>query len=197
MSKALIVNLYAGPGSLKSTIAAGVFTLLKLHGVDCELPFEFPKDLVWEENLSMLKDQHYVFGVQSHRIWRIRNKVDVVLVDSPMLFSIVYRPETLGLEFINDVVTTYKKYNNLDIFLKRNMDIKYIENGREQNFKEAIEVDNKVLKVLDTYGTPYLTMNVGFNTINEIAELILTRLKLKLRYEVNELPRRINYGSKK
>lgn len=187
MKQALVVNLYAGAGALKTASASGIFTLLKLHGVDCELPFEFPKDLVWEENNSMLSDQHYVFGHQSHRIWRLRNKVDVIVSDCPLLLSIVYRPEDLGKEFIANVVATYNQYNNLNIFLKRNLDIKYVENGREQNLKEAIEVDNKVLKVLNTYNIPYSVMEAGVNTINEVTELILVGLGLELKYKVEEL----------
>ncbi len=184
---ALIVNLYAGPGALKSTTSAGVFTLLKLHGVDCELPFEFPKDLIWEENISMLNDQNYVLGNQAHRIWRVKDKVDVVLVDSPILFSIVYRKNELGKEFIDHVVTLHNQYNNLNIFLKRNLNIGYIKNGREQSFTEAVKVDDDVLKVLNAYGTPYLTMNVGFDTINKITKLILTKLKLEPKYKLEEL----------
>lgn len=187
MSKALILNLFAGPGALKSTTAAGVFTLLKLHGVDCELPFEFPKDLIWEENISMLSDQNYVLGNQAHRIWRVKDKVDVVLVDSPILFSIVYRKGDLGKEFIAHVVALHNQYNNLNIFLKRNLDIKYVKNGREQNFTEAVKVDNAILEVLNTYGTPYLTMEVGFNTINEITKLILIKLGLQPKYKLEEL----------
>jgi len=183
---ALIVNLYAGPGALKSTTAAGVFTLLKLHGVDCELPFEFPKDLIWEENISMLNDQNYVLGNQAHRIWRVKDKVDVVLVDSPILFSIVYRKEGLGKEFISHVVNLHNQYNNLNIFLKRDLNIGYIKNGREQSFTEAVKVDDNILKVLKTYGTPYLTMDVGFNTINEITSLILIRMNLKPKYKLEE-----------
>ena len=46
---ALCVNLFGGPGIGKSTTAAGVFNLLKLHGIETELITEFAKDLVWEE----------------------------------------------------------------------------------------------------------------------------------------------------
>jgi len=62
MSNTLIVNLFGGPSSGKTTMAAGLFCLLKMHGIDCELVTEFAKDLVWEERFKTLKNQQYIFG---------------------------------------------------------------------------------------------------------------------------------------
>ena len=40
----LIINLIGGPGSGKSTTAAGLFYKLKQMGIDCEMALEFAKD---------------------------------------------------------------------------------------------------------------------------------------------------------
>ena len=55
----LIINLIGGPGSGKSTTAAGLFYKLKQMGIDCEMALEFAKDNVWEESLMTLNDQIY------------------------------------------------------------------------------------------------------------------------------------------
>ena len=53
----IVVNLFAGPGSGKSTTCAGVFSKLKLIGINCEMALEYAKDKVWENSLDVLNDQ--------------------------------------------------------------------------------------------------------------------------------------------
>lgn len=186
MSKALVLNLYAGPGSLKSTTAAGVFTLLKLHGVECDAPHEFPKDLVWEENLSMMDDQNYVLGNQAHRIWRVKDKVDVIIVDSPILFSIVYRKDDLGQEFIDHVVALHKSYNNINIFIERDTTKGFVDNGRDHDFKTSLAIDKRVLEILNKYSTSYTIMKANYSIINKLTTLVLDKLDIKLKYKLEE-----------
>ena len=57
MKDTLIVNLYGGPGSGKSTGAAYIFSMLKMVGVDAEYVTEFAKDKVWEGNQEVFKCQ--------------------------------------------------------------------------------------------------------------------------------------------
>ena len=77
----IIINLFAGPGSGKSTTCAGLFSKLKLAGINCEMVLEYAKELVWENNLETLDDQIYIFAEQLHRINRLKNKVDVIITD--------------------------------------------------------------------------------------------------------------------
>ena len=41
----MIINLFGGPGTGKSTGAAYIFAKLKMCGVNCELITEFAKDM--------------------------------------------------------------------------------------------------------------------------------------------------------
>lgn len=187
MKEALVVNLLAGPGALKSGTAAGIFALLKLHGVDCELPYEFPKDMVWEESTAMMKDQTYILGNQNHRVWRLKNKVDVIITDSSILFSLVYRSDDLGDTFTAHVVDIFNKYNNLNIFLERDPSVEYIENGRNETLEEALEVDRKVLDVMDKYCDKYFSFKAGHNTINSITKHILATLGMEIKVQIGEI----------
>ena len=62
----ILCNIYGGPGSGKSTSAAGVFSLLKTHGVNAELVTEFAKDLVWEGRDVTLDNQPYILEVKQN-----------------------------------------------------------------------------------------------------------------------------------
>lgn len=119
----LIVNLFGGPVSGKSTAAAGLFCLLKMHGIKCELVTEFAKDLVWEERYKTLKNQQYIFGKQYHKIWRVLNQVDVILTDSPLMLSIIYAPVDYPNSFTENVIDTINTLNNLNILLNRQKNI--------------------------------------------------------------------------
>ena len=44
-----VVNLFAGPGSGKSTTASGLFHLLKLDNKKTELVTEYAKDAIYEQ----------------------------------------------------------------------------------------------------------------------------------------------------
>ena len=137
----LLVNLCGAPGAGKSTGAAYIFSKLKMKGINAELVTEYAKDKVWEESTKLIQDQLYVFGNQWHRLSRLRNKVDVVITDSPLLLSLVYNPdkELFGKDFENLVVNLSKSFNErLNYFINR---VKpYNENGRLQTEAEANEL---------------------------------------------------------
>ena len=90
MSKGLVINLIGGPGCGKSTTMAGVFYKLKKNGVNCEMATEFTKDKVWDEDYRMLDDQIYIIAKQMHRISRLIDKVDIVIMDTSLLSSVIY-----------------------------------------------------------------------------------------------------------
>ena len=58
----IVVNLFGGPGSGKSTFMANLFYHLKCRGVEVEMAPEFAKDLVWEERVQYFDEQIYIFA---------------------------------------------------------------------------------------------------------------------------------------
>lgn len=131
-----VVNLFAQPGAGKSTGAAYIFAKLKMAGVNAELITEFAKDKVWEENKEVFKNQAYLFGKQYYRMSRCKDKVDVLVTDSPLLLSILYNEdETLGREFNAVVGNVFNSFNNLNYWINR---VKpYNPKGRHQTEEEA------------------------------------------------------------
>lgn len=148
----IVVNLFAGPGSGKSTTCAGVFAKLKLAGVNCEMALEYAKDKVWEESNKVLDDQIYVFGKQLHRIFRLKDKVDVVITDSPILLSIIY--DKTGNKYFSDLVLNqFNNFDNRNYFIERTT--VYNPKGRLQTEDEAKEIDKVLLDLLKDYNIEY------------------------------------------
>ena len=162
---ALVINLFGGPGCGKSTIAALLFGKLKQNGINCEMALEYAKDKVWEESLKTLDDQIYVFGKQLHKIWRLNDKVDVIITDSPLLFSIIYDKEN-NIDLKNLVISTFNRFNNFNCLIQRQTE--YQQEGRYQNEDEAKLLDEDIIKLLEDNNIMYEC----YNDINTNVEKI-------------------------
>lgn len=169
----LVVNLYGGPGTGKSTTMAGVFAELKWHGVNCEMGPEFAKEKVWEKSFAILGNQIYVFGKQFHTLVRVCGQVDVVVTDSPLLLSLIYGKDEVR-EFHDLVLAVHRKYRTLNIFLKRIK--KYNPSGRMQTEPEAREIDRRVLDMLSDNGIPFEEFDAGRGSVPMIAEMVLREI---------------------
>jgi len=184
IKKPLIINFLGGPGSLKSASASGIFSLLKLHYIDCELVTEYPKELTFEENWKALSMQGSVFGEQNRRLARIENKVAVVVTDTSLLLSLVYQRNTLTKEFEDYIMSVYNSYNNLNIYLTRNNSIKYEKFGRKQSKAEAIDIDGIIKSVLDQHKINYINLEPGLKTINKVTSIILNTFNKDLTFSI-------------
>ena len=145
-TKTKVINLYGGPGAGKSTTAAHLFALLKLHGFNAEMAREYAKDVVWERNFDVLRDQIYIFGEQQHRIQRLIGKVEYIVCDSPILLSLYYGRH-LSEAFKTLVLETHSQTDSIDIFLTRTKP--YNPTGRTQTEEQAQAVDVALMDILD------------------------------------------------
>lgn len=154
--KPIVVNLFASPGSGKSTTASGVFYSLKTMGVNAELTGEYAKDLTWAKRHHTLLDQLYVFGKQHHRVWRLKDDVDVIISDSPILMALAYASGYPGC-FKETVEWAFHQYNNVNFLIKR---VKpYNPKGRNQTESESSEKHLEIGRML-------FDMNVDFYDID-------------------------------
>lgn len=169
----LIVNIFAGPGTGKSVAAAGTFHLLKSQHYHVEHVVEYAKEKVWEESLSLLSNQIYIFANQHQRINRCLGKVDAVITDSPINLGLIYG-NMYGNEMSKplDALIRYEfsKNENLNIVLERTGP--YDPRGRVQTFEEAIEVDKKIIDILEQDGHKYIKIPVDDCTHVRISDLV-------------------------
>lgn len=165
----LVVNLFGGPGTGKSTTMSGLFAELKWRGINCEQSHEFAKEKVWEDSTAVLEDQIYVFGKQAHNLHRLESKVDVIITDSPLLLSLVYG-EHESNEFKALVKEVHDRYDNLNIFLRRLKS--YNPAGRLQTEMKARELDEKIEKMLIGTNTVFEYHDAAPETIVTVAQLV-------------------------
>ena len=179
MSK--IINLFGGPGIGKSSIASGLTYKLKKKHITCDNPYEFPKVLAWDENHSAIKDQLYELANQHRGIVKSFGKVDYIILDSPILLSLVYRSVYKGSEypatlyesehFDKLVLDIHNQYDSINIVLDRG-EGHHNNKERYQSLEESQELDKKIEETLIKNNIPYHKIKVGKNTLNKISKLI-------------------------
>jgi predicted ATPase len=169
----LVINLFAGPGAGKSTLAAGLFFKLKMAGVNCELVTEYAKDITWAgANQHTFDDQIFIFGKQHHRQHRLLNGVDVMITDSPLMLSAHYanfKSSNLKSTFATLVYQAFSQFNNINFFVERAK--AYNPKGRSQTYEEAQEIDLSVQRILNFYGVPFYPVigdEVGLQEIFDV-----------------------------
>ena len=182
MSK--IINFFGGPGIGKSTQASGLFTEMKKHHMNVEYTYEFPKEVAWEGNVSQLKDQFFITANQHRNISRLYGKVDYIIVDSPIILGCFYESR-YGADYPAShysmsglskfLWNLFKQYDNINILLTRN-DETYDPNGRMQDLKEAIEIDNDIKETLTINSVKFMEFSVDNNAANRIFNYIKNNL---------------------
>lgn len=152
----LVINMLAGPGTGKSTMAGGIFNKLKTNGYNVEYVQEFAKTLTWEKNFLALSNQFYVSGVQKYTQDMLLGQVDAIITDSPIIIGLMYYKEKnkkIKKAFETFIVESFKAQNNINFFLNRTK--KYNPSGRNQTLEEAIEIDNKIKQFLTDLDIPF------------------------------------------
>ena len=173
----IVVNLFGAPGAGKSTGAEYIFSQLKMRGINTELVTEFAKDKVWEENKEVFKNQAYLFGKQSFKMSRCKDKVDVIVTDSPLFLSAIYNEDpVLGETFNKVVLNVFNSYNNYNFFVKR-ADFPYDPIGRHQNEQEADLISIDLELKLEENGIEYLKITSDYECYQEIVDIIVNQVK--------------------
>lgn len=179
--KTKVINFYGGPGSGKSTKAAGLYYKMNMAGYSVELINEFAKECVWEDNVPMLKDQLYMLAHQHRKILRLVGKVDYVVTDSPVLLSGIYR-ELYDGALYSDLIDQlalecYNKYDNINFMLRR-PDV-FIQNGRAQDEKGSLDIDEAIEKQFADLKIPFYFLPEGETAIDVAFDYMAKKARKK------------------
>lgn len=90
-------------------------------------------------------------------MFRLNDKVDFIITDSPLLNSIIYdKSESKYFEKL--IVEQHHQFKNLTFFINRPKDT-YQEEGRLQTRKDAEVIDNNIKKMLHRNEIAYVELN--------------------------------------
>jgi hypothetical protein len=168
----VIVNMWGGPGTGKSTITAQVFSQLKWAGANAELVTEAAKELVWEKHHNLLSDQFYVSAMQNRRLQRLVGQVDYIVTDSPLLLSAHYARD-YPPDFHRFMEHVWNGYTNINFFLLRRK--KYQPIGRMQDEAGAIAIDVELQRYLDENSFPYTKVAADHDAATLIKNMVLSK----------------------
>jgi hypothetical protein len=168
-----VVNFFGGPGCGKSTTAAFVFGHMKVLDYKVELIYEAAKGCVWEKWHHIFGEQDWMFAHQ-HRLIRrlIDHDIDYAVVDSSILLSLFYMPDDFPQSFRPFVREVFDTYDNLNIFIDRNPDLPYVQAGRNEDERQAIEIDKKIRKYFEEEGIPCHHVMAGDTAASNVVEII-------------------------
>jgi hypothetical protein len=126
--KPLLIDVYGGPSSGKSTTSLALTSLLKLYldqysgsSMLAEYVSEAAKDDVWESGALMLRNQARLFGEQYRRLHRLAGKVQIIVSDSPLWLCSHYgHPDLYPRdEWAGVIRAHYEDFTVLPILVKR------------------------------------------------------------------------------
>jgi len=177
--RTLLVNLYGGPGTGKSTMMANLFARLKWQNIICEMAPEIAKDYVWAGDTARLQNQRPLFIKTLRKLQTLDGKVDVIITDSPLLNQILY-DESGDADFHKQVIAAHESFTDrIDIFLERKKEFR--QEGRLQSKDEAILLDSAILSLIRGTSTPYFYYKGEEGSV----DLIINLIKFQLR-EIND-----------
>ena len=145
---------------------------MKKQHYNVELVTEYVKDVVYDNRTELYADQIYILAKQNRKILRLVDKVDYVLTDSPIIQNIAYTADNYYPSYNNVVKEMFNSYNNINFYLKRRTE--YNSVGRYQNEQQAIELDNKILNILDDSNIKYHVIDNIENALNDMLKIILS-----------------------
>jgi nicotinamide riboside kinase len=176
LKEAIVINLIGGPGCGKSICCSEVFAALKRKSITCEISHEYIKRKLYEEAKKVVQNQIYIFGKQQFQLFSLKDSVEVIVTDSPILLSTIYdNTQCPHLKALT--IKEFNKYDNMIYFIERDDKIPYETAGRYQDKQGAKKVDDKVQIFLDENNIPYKVLKgIGKDSletiINDIEKLL-------------------------
>lgn len=165
---ALVVNIFGGPGTGKSTLAAHLFAQLKMQHVETACPEEHAKLAIWSGQPWLLDQQAILLGRTWETLNALMGRVEVVICDSPLLLCSTYAGEKEPSCFHDFVVDLHQRTHRLNLFIERPLDQSYSTNGRRESEDQALVMDHRIKKSLHDAGEPFTKVSGSDDIVGQI-----------------------------
>lgn len=148
----MVINLFGGPGSGKTTTAYQLVADLKKAGVRAELVGEAARELIYDHSNdavppALLDNQLYVAGLQYERLMRLaRHGIEVAVADSPLVQGAAYAK---SLSYYNELKTLLKnvereQFTVFNVFVFRKPGTYDPESRVQRTEAEAASLDGDI-----------------------------------------------------
>lgn len=176
----IYINIIAGPGAGKTTLAIELTHILKKAEASVEYVSEYAKELVWARNTDRLNNQYLVTKKQGDRMRVLDGQVEHIVTDSPVFLGLAYNhfnPNNVSNQ--TKVEEYIAKYDSecayrLDVFLHRATNKEFESEGRIHDLKESQKIDKYLFNRLDRRGETFVEIFDAHH--DENARLILEKL---------------------
>lgn len=162
----VVINLFGGSGVGKSTVAALLFSMMKMRGFHVELVREYVKLWAWSGKKIRATDQLYLLGKQSAYESLLYGKVDYIVTDSPVMLAGAYAEWQSG-EQGKYVTEAAKSYCNV---CENSGEVRYLNyvlnregtfdtRGRYETEEQAVQFDNFLKEYLAGNGNEFMILH--------------------------------------
>jgi hypothetical protein len=152
-----VINLFAAPGVGKSTLAARLYSEMKIltaYFGNTEYVQEYAKILVWSNNYDLLSDQEHVSSKQIEMLMPFIGNVDYIVMESPIELGLIYAAP-MEVDAVHRRIEEVRGYyDTINIYIDRG-EIQYECAGRMQTLEESTEIESRILGMLESGGIWY------------------------------------------
>lgn len=147
MQKTQVINIFAGAGAGKSTVALLLAGMLKQSGIDCEYVDEWHKMSVWLDHGNVLEHPEIMLANQHQKLWALDGKTQIIVSDCPLLLFAPYArqflPDYPHAEFEALSLAFHHKYDNYNVWVQRDPSI-FKQAGRVQTLEQSMAMDRHI-----------------------------------------------------
>lgn len=162
-----VINLWGAPSAGKSTTAAGLFYLMKVNGYSVEYIPEYAKSLIFSDRSQMFQEQGYIMSKQLHPIYRLVDRVDYVIVDSPLPLAIYYAEDEYPDSFNQYCMDLFNLFDNVNFLLHRT-DHSFEVDGRRHSEEQSLIIANELPSFMNNLNIPFTELEANPETPGEL-----------------------------
>lgn len=162
-----VLNLIGQPGAGKSTLAAGIFWLLKSRHYNVELVTEYTKDVIYEGSGFVLEDELLLFAEKYRRIKRLSGSVELAITDSPLLNAVFY-DRSFGAEGRAFFRSVAERFENHYVFVRRV--VPYVPHARMKSQREADCIAEVIRRFLLEESIPFFEVDGDMSAPTRVVE---------------------------
>ena len=174
-----VINLFAGPGTGKTTLCYELLAAMKKQGLRVEHVRDIPREEVYWESWRELDDHLIQLAKIQSAINMHRPHCDYLVVESPVLMRLAYLPTVNERQPMNGekaisqlALALHQQEDNLDVLLVRNPEFGYDQRGRDQNEAQALERSRITEDIVARHAPSHLRVMAGKDGIDSILQAL-------------------------